>query len=83
MEKVACFHCGEECNKDEIKVDDKSFCCHGCKTVFELFTENGMDCYYGLADNPGKTPEKNQHAFGNLDNENISKEMITFDNKGT
>jgi len=59
MEKVACFHCGEECKKDEIRIEDKSFCCHGCKTVFELFTENGMDCYYDLTDNPGKTPKKN------------------------
>ena len=83
MEKVACFHCGDECNKDEIKVDDKSFCCHGCKTVFELFTENGMDCYYDLADNPGKTPEKSQHEFDYLDNENISKKLITFDDEGT
>ena len=83
MDKVTCFHCGDECNKDEIKVADKSFCCHGCKTVFELFTENGMDCYYDLADNPGKTPEKKQHEFDYLDNENISKKLISFDDDGT
>ena len=83
MKKTACYHCGDECNKEDINIDDKSFCCYGCKTVFELFTENGMDCYYDLADNPGKTPDKEQHEFDYLDNENISKKLISFDDEGT
>ena len=83
MEKVACFHCGDECNKDEIRIEDKSFCCHGCKTVFELFTENGMDCYYDLTDNPGRTPEKEQHEFDYLDNESIRDKLIGFDDGKT
>lgn len=83
MGKVACFHCGDQCNEKEISVKDKSFCCHGCKTVFELFTENGMNCYYDLADNPGQTPLDNQQEFDYLDHKDIQGKLIEFDDDGT
>lgn len=59
MSKVeSCYHCGDACSQFDILHDDKHFCCQGCKTVYEIFSENDLDCYYDLASAPGVTPEK-------------------------
>jgi transposase-like protein len=43
METQNCYHCGLEIvKKDEIIFDDKSFCCPGCKTVYEIFTQTAL-----------------------------------------
>jgi hypothetical protein len=42
---VSCFHCGEKI-ENVILFDDKKFCCNGCKTVYEIFSQNDLTCYY-------------------------------------
>ncbi len=51
---TACYHCGADCF-DTIVVEDKHFCCEGCKMVFKLLDENGLCQYYDLTDMPGLT----------------------------
>ncbi|MCB0433377.1 MAG: heavy metal translocating P-type ATPase metal-binding domain-containing protein, partial [Mangrovimonas sp.] len=46
MERTKCYHCGDTCDKTVINYDDKTFCCNGCKTVYEIFSENDLTCYY-------------------------------------
>jgi Cu+-exporting ATPase len=48
-----CYHCGDECNYDSIAIEDKLFCCNGCKTVYEILNENKLCNYYNLDDTPG------------------------------
>src|SRR4051812_28502705 len=50
---VNCFHCGTPGRDGAFAHSDKSFCCHGCLTVFELLTENGLSNFYELADTAG------------------------------
>ena len=58
MDTQNCFHCGLDIVKeDEIIFDDKSFCCNGCKTVYEIFNLNDMTCYYDFEKSPGATPQ--------------------------
>lgn len=74
----SCFHCGSECGKRPIVYDEKPFCCSGCKTVYSILSENGMTSYYQLNQAPGKRPEASDSKYAFLDNEEIAKELISF-----
>ena len=75
-----CYHCGDECDNDLIKVDSRYFCCHGCKTVYEILQENGLNQYYQLEKNPGVSQkEKPGHSnYDFLENPEISKHLLSF-----
>jgi len=36
MTQKTCFHCGLDATNSGITFDNKSFCCNGCKTVYEI-----------------------------------------------
>ena len=74
-----CFHCGNEINtNDEIIYDEKSFCCNGCKTVYEIFSQNDLTCYYDFQASPGATPLDIQGKYDFLDNESIVAKLLEF-----
>jgi len=77
---LVCTHCGEPCNTDKIGYDAHTFCCEGCKMVYQLLNQNGLCEYYNLNENPGITqrsiPRKNKFAF--LDEENIRRRLVSF-----
>lgn len=74
-----CFHCGDECRTLVLSHCDKSFCCHGCKTVFDILNENDLSYYYDLEHTPGITPLKQEGAFDFLENEQIVSKLLDFD----
>jgi Cu+-exporting ATPase len=79
MDIGKCFHCGLDINPvEEILFDNRNFCCTGCKTVYEIFTLNGMDCYYDLEKSPGATPLLNSTKYDFLDNEKIAERLLQF-----
>ena len=79
MDTKNCFHCGNEIiKKDEILFDEKSFCCNGCKTVYEIFSQNDMSCYYDFQTAPGATPLDIQGKYDFLDNEEIVTKLLEF-----
>ena len=80
--KVKCYHCGDACIEGEITSADKSFCCAGCKTVFELFAENNLTCYYDLQNNPGATPPELEGKFDYLEQTEIREKLIDFSDDG-
>lgn len=81
--KVKCYHCGDECSTTTSVVNDKSFCCDGCKTVYELLQENNLCGYYDFERNPGiKIKEQKQERFAYLDNETIAHNLSDFDEGG-
>ncbi len=75
----SCFHCGDFCNTTIISHDDKSFCCQGCKTVFDILHENDLSYYYDLEHTPGTTPSRIEGKFDFLDNEQIVSKLLEFD----
>jgi len=79
MEQNTCFHCGDNCNDNIITFDEKSFCCNGCKTVYEIFSENDLTCYYDLQASPGTIPKEIQGKYDFLSQENIIEKLIAFD----
>ncbi len=74
-----CFHCGNEIiKKEEIIFDEKSFCCNGCKTVYEILSQNDLTCYYDFQAAPGATPLDIQGKYDFLDNEEIVAKLLEF-----
>lgn len=76
--KNACFHCGDECRSRTILFQNKSFCCNGCKTVFEIFNENDLTCYYDLQNSPGAIPKEIEGKYDFLSQENIIEQLTEF-----
>ncbi len=50
----------------------------GCKTVYELFSENGLSCYYDLQQAPGAIPKELEGKYDFLDNASIADKLIEF-----
>lgn len=78
MSSQTCFHCGTECDNEPIKIAEKSFCCFGCKTVYELLSENDMTCYYDFQNSPGAIPQEIQGKYDYLSNESIVSKLVEF-----
>ncbi len=84
MDTQNCFHCGLDIEKsEEIIFDDKTFCCTGCKTVYEIFSLNDMTCYYDFEKSPGATPQDINGKYDFLDNESIVSKLLEFEENAT
>ncbi len=79
-ETTSCYHCGEACADDKIQIDDKSFCCYGCKTVYEILAENDLCNYYALEQSPGSKQKISEWGdrFAFLDNPDIAAHVLRF-----
>lgn len=79
-EKTCCYHCGENCNEEQITLAEKNFCCVGCKTVYEIINKNELCEYYDLTNNPGINQKRKIRAgkFDFLDDEKIINKLIHF-----
>lgn len=78
MKTTHCYHCGDSCNETTIKVNEKYFCCNGCKTVFEIFSENDLTCYYDFQENPGAIPTEIKGKYDYLDTKEIIDKLLDF-----
>jgi Cu+-exporting ATPase len=79
-----CFHCGNDVVKNqEVLFDEKSFCCTGCKTVYEIFSLNDMSCYYDFEKSPGATPTDIQGKYHFLDQPEIVSRLLDFEEEST
>jgi P-type Cu+ transporter len=78
--QLGCFHCGEQCLNQKIKIDNKYFCCEGCKMVYEILNQNELCSYYDLNNHPGITQKINIRAdkFSFLDDAHIVSKLIQF-----
>jgi len=78
MSKETCFHCGNDCEGNPVVHNHIFFCCNGCKTVYQLLTENDMQCYYDLENAPGAIPNEVKDKYNYLDNEEIIEKLLDF-----
>ncbi|MCB0443295.1 MAG: heavy metal translocating P-type ATPase metal-binding domain-containing protein, partial [Flavobacterium sp.] len=79
MDAENCFHCGTEIHKkEEVIFDEKRFCCNGCKTVYEIFSQNDLTCYYDFQEAPGATPQDIQGKYDFLNNADIVTKLLEF-----
>lgn len=76
---VKCFHCGDECIT-QLHYDDHTFCCVGCKSVYELLSANNLCSYYNYETAPGAT-QRNPvlpSAFAYLDDEKVQAQLLNY-----
>ncbi len=79
-EKIICYHCGDDCPSNTIRIEDKYFCCEGCKLVYEILEENQLCKYYSIEDKPGKKQNVFFHKekYSYLDDEDLIKQLLDF-----
>ncbi|MFN8289835.1 MAG: heavy metal translocating P-type ATPase metal-binding domain-containing protein [Chitinophagaceae bacterium] len=80
QQKLHCYHCGETCPVDNIQLEEKHFCCEGCKLVYQILNQSGLCEYYNLNDNPGISQRINvrKDKFAFLDDEKVQVQLISF-----
>lgn len=79
-ESLSCYHCGESCPDETIQLDEKHFCCEGCKTVYEILEAKGMEAYYEIEAQAGISPKdkKRTENYSFLDTEEAFEKLIKF-----
>ncbi|MBK7693657.1 MAG: heavy metal translocating P-type ATPase metal-binding domain-containing protein [Saprospiraceae bacterium] len=78
---LKCYHCGDKCD-DSICIEDKVFCCYGCKTVYDLLNQNQLCDYYNFQQGAGlKVKSIKSDRFAYLDRIEISSKFIIFKDK--
>jgi len=79
-QETLCYHCGTPCITNNIAIENKIFCCEGCKLVYEILNENGLCDYYKIQSHPGLSQIKpiRNDKYAYLDNEDIAKQLYKF-----
>ncbi len=75
-----CYHCGAPCVTNKINIDEKLFCCEGCKLVYEIINDNGLCDYYRLQSHPGLSQIKpiRNDKYAYLDDDVIASKLYDF-----
>lgn len=75
-----CVHCGADCGSSPVVWDEKAFCCHGCKTVYQILNENKLGNYYEIQPMSGIKIDAGQplKKFAFLDIPEISEKLLDF-----
>lgn len=74
-----CTHCGDTCYTNRITIDNKIFCCEGCRNVYSLLNEYNLCDYYDLNVRPGtKQASARYDRFAFLDQEDIAAQLIRY-----
>lgn len=75
-----CIHCGADCGKIPVVWNEKSFCCNGCKQVYQILNEHKLYQYYDINNTPGIKVETenydNKYAY--LDKEEVREKLYEF-----
>jgi Cu+-exporting ATPase len=73
-----CYHCQDDC-EDEILFDDHTFCCVGCRTVYEILQGNTLGNFYAIDGEAGVKPSAAvKGQFDYLDLEEFKSKLIVF-----
>jgi P-type Cu+ transporter len=82
--KISCYHCGENCGSAPVIFDEKPFCCHGCRTVYEILKESDACEYYNIESHPGIKIKEAEigRKYAYLDNEEIRNDLLEFSDGG-
>ncbi|MBR7720428.1 heavy metal translocating P-type ATPase [Hymenobacter properus] len=80
---TACAHCGDACPDEPIRLAEEpelSFCCQGCRAVYELLAARNLCTYYRLDERPGQKvkPVELPGRFDYLDLESVQTQLLAF-----
>ena len=75
--KEPCYHCGD-CIVEEVKFDEKKFCCQGCSSVYEMINHGGLSDFYDFSSTPGVKPGADSSEYEFLEIEELQNRYIRF-----
>ena len=73
-----CYHCGDDLPASPYTLDNKQFCCLGCKGVYQVLSSHNLCSYYEYNDIPGQTQQTQNHHFEYLEEPNIVNELVDY-----
>ncbi len=74
-----CAHCGDECRTEKLFEGDQAFCCAGCRTVYSLLREHGLQGFYDLAPDAARSQRRQQEGdYGWLDAEGLAATLAHY-----
>lgn len=91
LQNVRCLHCNEETLNPIFNGEDTNhtspFCCNGCRSVYNLLNEKGLEEYYDIRNNSAdiftSSPVKESHEkFTYLNDSEFQKDFCSTDKEG-
>jgi P-type Cu+ transporter len=80
MMTTACAHCGDVCEQGGISDGEHSFCCDGCRSVYEILRSHDLCTYYDLDSKPASSMKgTTSDEFAALDDPGIARHFIEFE----
>src|SRR3569832_513615 len=79
--QALCAHCSEPCLGTAVHAHEKVFCCAGCRTVFEILSQNDLCDYFKLVEMPGvsmKSSHTVEDEYAILDETSAQRQFLTF-----
>jgi Cu+-exporting ATPase len=75
-----CFHCGDPCTESVINFESHSFCCAGCKNVYEILSQNNLCGYYDINQTPGLNRKIAiaDNKFNYLSEDAVAQKLISY-----
>ena len=74
-----CYHCGTPADRSAIEHDGKTFCCAGCKAVYQILAEGELCRYYEFDKSPGITPSlRPAPRFAYLEDPVLIQQLLDF-----
>jgi Cu+-exporting ATPase len=76
---TSCYHCGDIC-ETVLHFDNQSFCCMGCRSVYQLLSQNNLCSYYDIEKTPGITQRNPvlSSAYTYLDDEKVASQLLNY-----
>ena len=84
MSKVKCDHCHLEFD-DSVMIHDGvyRFCCNGCRGIFHLLKDEGLESFYSkMGDTTLSPPTEQFEASSNFDTPAFSERFVTLSKEG-
>jgi len=83
---ISCEHCGLD-TVAPLYLEKNPFCCHGCKTVYQLLKDKGLDHYYdlkksGASIRSSSPAEISNEKYSYLDDEKFLEDYSVVDRSG-
>ncbi|MFN3530473.1 MAG: heavy metal translocating P-type ATPase [Bacteroidia bacterium] len=79
-QSLSCTHCGDSCNDAILNSEQQPFCCAGCRSVYQLLSDNNMCDFYRMQEGRISKPGSTQAArFAHLDDEDLRRQLIDYE----
>ncbi len=75
-----CSHCHDACPDDRLRLDDRYFCCTGCRTVYEILHAHDLCGFYTFDEHAGQSLKNHKLAknYAYLDEPEVREQLLEF-----